>query len=124
MRLLFTATFLSLAISLVCSAQIKGKHPVLVEIDVSSARNVCVIANAEIPCGKIGSKLRALKVPLDADIDVCGDTGASFALAISVFESLRKAGYATKVAYADVTGSNNRFERSRGTSSVSQGGDR
>jgi biopolymer transport protein ExbD len=106
MRLLITAILLSVAVTLVCSAQTSHRHPIIVEVDVSSARNVCLIGNAEIPCGKVGSKLRALKVPLDAEIDVRGDTSASFPLAISVLESLTKAGYATKVAHADVSVSN------------------
>jgi len=97
MRFLVASTFLSTVVAGLCSAQINPKHPFLVE--VCSARNLCLIASAEIPCGEVGSRLRALNVPLDADIHVRGDTGASYALVSSAFESLKKAGYTIKTAY-------------------------
>jgi biopolymer transport protein ExbD len=97
MRFLITSALLGAVFVEVCPAQINPEHPMLVE--VSSVRNTCLIASAEIPCGEVGSKLRALNVPLDADIHVKGDTGVTYSLVHSVFESLKKAGYSTKVGF-------------------------
>jgi biopolymer transport protein ExbD len=86
----------TLASAGICRAQAKPQHSV--EIKVLSARNSCVVANAEIPCSAVGSKLRSLNVPMDADIHVTGDEQVRIELTRSVFDSLAKAGYRTKIA--------------------------
>ena len=67
------------------------------------AHQTCVMGDTDVPCGELGSRLRALQIPLDADIHFIGDLepkGNDFvALFYNAAESLERAGYKIKRAY-------------------------
>jgi hypothetical protein len=68
-----------------------------------STHQTCLVADADIPCGEVGEKLRAQQVPLNADIHIIGnlDAKASVVLPLldSLNQSLERVGYQVKRAY-------------------------
>ncbi|HWX78971.1 MAG TPA: hypothetical protein VNZ02_02685 [Steroidobacteraceae bacterium] len=92
------AILLTVALVASCSSTPDKSDPI-VEIRLSSSLNACFIADVEVPCGDVGSKLLAMHVPPSARIHCVGDTVISYELVHSILESLDKAGYSTKVGF-------------------------
>ena len=93
-----TAIFFTAVLVVGCSS-VPDKTDPIVEIRLSSSLNACFIADVEVPCGDVGSKLLAMNVPLSSRVRCVGDTVVSYELVHSLLESLEKAGYSTKVGF-------------------------
>jgi hypothetical protein len=90
--------FLAAVLVASCSS-VPDKSDPIVEIRLSSSLNACFIADVEVPCGDVGTKLLAMKVPLSSRIHCVGDTVVSYELVQSILDSLDRAGYSTKVGF-------------------------
>ena len=82
-----------LAVACCASADLTG---VKVSIRFTS-QQTCLIGDVEVACSDVGSKLKAMHVPANADIHLNGDETVKYALVSSAVNSLRNAGYSTKV---------------------------
>lgn len=98
-RLRPAATIFLTAVFVASCSSTPDKSDPIVEIRLSSSLNACFIADIEVPCGDVGSKLLAMHVPLSAHVRCVGDTVISYELVHSILESLDKAGYSTKVGF-------------------------
>jgi hypothetical protein len=95
----FTAAIFLIVVVVAGCSSTPDKSDPIVEIRLSSSLNACFIADAEVPCGEVGSKLVAMNVPLSSRIHCVGDTVVSYELVQSLLQSLDRAGYSTKVGF-------------------------
>lgn len=68
-------------------------------VQVHVSAEICLVGNLDISCSDVGSKLRELGTPLDAQIRVIGDAHASYKATSAALQSLRSAGFKLKVGY-------------------------
>ena len=70
-----------------------------ISVRISSSNNACFVADVQVPCEKVGQKLRAMKVAKGAYIHISGDEHVSYMQTRTVVESVSKEGYTVGVAF-------------------------
>jgi biopolymer transport protein ExbD len=90
-------TFLISAVFVATLAYAQGTVGPNVVIRISSSLKTCFIADADVPCTDVGARLHAMKISADSDVHVTGDTDVKYELVHATMESLRRAGYRTKL---------------------------
>ena len=63
-----------------------------------SSHQSCLVGNSDVACAEVGSLLRDMHLSKSADIHLMGDETTRSALVTVAMNSLKKAGYSTKVA--------------------------
>lgn len=71
-------------------------------VQVYVSAETCLIGNHDVPCSDVGTKLRELGTPLDAQIHVIGVAHASYKATSAALESLRSAGFQLKVGHINL----------------------
>lgn len=93
------ARYLLFGLMIVSPIQAFAQSEQTIEILVSSSANTCFIAEAEVPCGEVGSRLKAMGVPSGSHIHLRGDPAVRYELVHTALDSLDRAGYSTKVGF-------------------------
>jgi hypothetical protein len=73
-------------------------HP-SVEVRVMPGENSCSVAEVEVLCGHVGTKLVEMHVPKNANIHLRGDPTLTEYMAQAVLNSLKGPGMTGKMAY-------------------------
>jgi biopolymer transport protein ExbD len=70
-----------------------------------SAHQTCLIGDVEVACRSVGAKLLEMHVPVNTDVHVSGDASVKYEIVHATMESLRQAGFKTKVGLITTGGS-------------------